>query len=306
MKIKRMVFILILLLFIGGCNIIKTLLLLKSGKIENKFFTEIIHYENRATLIIVHPEIKGKQYNFILDTGATTVISEEIVNDLNLEIKSIVNSGDSQNNTSKTAFTLLPKLKIGNLCFKNIGTAIIDFNKITEIQCLDIDGIIGANIMKLAKWQIDYQNHTLTVSDDFNNLDMSGDEIVLHFTTNVSGTPLVELNLPANKTVKDVFIDTGMDRSITLSQKYYKKLLDNFPDMKVVKGFGSTSASAFGYSQDSVYYAKLPQIKLDELEISNIVIEFKGENHNLIGNEILNNYTVSFDWETKQTDNSGS
>lgn len=300
MKKIKLFIILILPIFICGCNIIKTVSLLKSGNIENENYSEVIHFENRAGLMIIHMEIKGLQHDFILDTGAATVISQEIADDLNLEIKSRVNSGDSQDNIDKTTFTILPKFKIGNLCFNNIGTAIIDFNKIPEMKCLEIEGIIGANTMQLSKWQIDYQNNTITISDNKIIPEKSEKALTLDFDTNISGTPLIELNLPGNITVKDVFFDTGMNHSISLSKKYYFELIENNQNLKVVKGYGATSAGAFGSSKDSVSYVKLPRVISNELVLSNIITEFKGQKHNLIGNKILSNYKVSIDWETKK------
>ena len=54
-------------------------------------------------------------------------------------------------------YVLLPKVTVGCVDFLNTGAAIADLKRSSVIACLNVDGIIGANLMQKAIWQIDYE-----------------------------------------------------------------------------------------------------------------------------------------------------
>lgn len=193
MKKYYLVSLLACLVLFSSCSIIKTVSLIKGGSVDNENFTETINFEDRAGLIIIKVLIKGKSYDFVFDTGAPCAVFSELAQELGLKAEFDVTSIDSEGNKAKAGFVEINNLKTGSLSFSNIGAAVIDLKQIPEIECLKIDGIIGANLMNKAKWQINYQNNTITVTDDINNLNISGNSLIIDFNSSISESPLISL-----------------------------------------------------------------------------------------------------------------
>ncbi len=80
---------------------------------KNQLIDEIdFKYVNNLPFIKVN--IKGKDYNFLVDTGAPTYISTTILKDLNTKINGFSRMRDSQNNKENISFTIVPNIKVGN------------------------------------------------------------------------------------------------------------------------------------------------------------------------------------------------
>ena len=60
-------------------------LILKSGKIEMKETHIKIPFEYSLGLPIIQVSINGKSYDFLFDTGAINIISEEMASELNVK-----------------------------------------------------------------------------------------------------------------------------------------------------------------------------------------------------------------------------
>lgn len=130
--------------------------LIKAGNVEQKEFKKEIPFVSSDEFILIKVEIEGKQYNFILDTGALNVVSEELAKELDIETISKSNGISSTGKPNEIKLAKLPNVKIGGIDFNNTATAIIDFKK--QFPCLKIDGLIGSNLMKLAVWEVNNEN----------------------------------------------------------------------------------------------------------------------------------------------------
>ena len=80
----------------ANCNIFKTIKLIKQGEIEQKQFKVQIPFENRAGLIVLKVKINEIEHDFLFDTGAPTVLSEKLFKKLNLKVKAVQKTTDSQ------------------------------------------------------------------------------------------------------------------------------------------------------------------------------------------------------------------
>ena len=80
----------------ASCSIFKTIKLIKQGEIEQKQFKVQIPFENRAGLIVLKVKINEIEHDFLFDTGAPTVLSEKLFKKLNLKVKAVQKTTDSQ------------------------------------------------------------------------------------------------------------------------------------------------------------------------------------------------------------------
>ena len=154
---KKYFALLLVLALFTNC---KTSKLFSSGTWETTNAVEKIPVLFINDLPLISVTINGKDYVFLFDTGAPTVISTEIYEDLNLKPSKKSNINDSQGNSSKQILTSLPEMKLGKATFSNIGCVVIDFD-VPELSCYKIQGIVGANQMSSAFWKIDYPNETI-------------------------------------------------------------------------------------------------------------------------------------------------
>ncbi len=290
MKKRFLLFALALYLF--SCNPVRKTL--EGGSIKQTSFTEKIPFTFDSGLPIIKVEINGKHYNFLFDTGAPTVISPELQQLLQLKPKAVGKTSDSQGNTNQQAFVKIPLLKIGSLQFENIGASVIDMKKVFEFKCMDFDGIIGANQMEKAIWQIDYRNLVITASNTISNFDIPKQAEILNFIPKAGQmTPRVAVKI-GNQIASTTF-DTGAATDFSLPYQIYKS---EVASINGVEAIGSSSSGIFGASKNATTtYKKVPSLAIGNIEIKNQIVAFNEGTTAIIGNSFLKNYRLVLSWK---------
>jgi predicted aspartyl protease len=295
MKTSTFFSLILCLLFLASCNQIKRLKVLKSGTVSTSNFVGSIPFDFNHNLPFVSATIEGKEYRFLFDTGAPCVISTELYQQLKLKKSAEAKIGDSNGVKEKQIYTILPHIKLGDVIFQDIGVVVMNLSTSEIFECLDFDGIIGANLMRTAKWEIDYQDETLRFSNDIKKLNTDGESFVANFNPVASGTPYLDITVD-EITVKGVTFDTGSSGYITLPAKYFKELYLDSDSRKW--GYGISSYGAYGAgSLDTSFYVKTKNIAIGELAKANKMIELENRNKEILGNLFLKNYRVIMDWE---------
>lgn len=280
------------LLLLGcGKNILPT------GTIKQEGFTETIPFNFDYGLPIVKVNIAGVTYNFLLDTGAPTVISLELAATLKSRAVKKSTVEDSQGNDNKQEFILIDEIKLGGLHFNTIGAVVIDLKHSFEIKCLAIDGIIGSNQMSNAIWEIDYQNKNIIISDNFSEFKEPEGASKLHFIEmGQQKTPLVRVQIDSLKS-KLLTFDTGANGSISLPFSHFKNAIQNY---KQAKSYGHPSAGVYGPGKiDTITTVKVPYMKLGTLVLNNPLLTFENASASVIGNAFLKDYKTIINWKTK-------
>ena len=284
-----------LILLFCGCSGLRMVSLMKKGEvIQTNFLTEFT-YEDRMGLIIIEASINGQPFNFLLDTGAPNVISTEVASKLNLKAKLNRNTGDSQGKKNSLEYVQLDKVTIGGIDFLNTGAAVADLTQSNEIACLEIDGIIGANLMRKALWQIDYQNKQIRISNALDSLLLTdGHEVT--FTSTLTGTPKISMMLN-NALVEDITVDSGSNQGFSFSKKSYEDVLAIDSTIHVLKAYGNSTSGLYGAGQnDTTYLAICPTAEIGGLSLQNQLVAFRENGSVTLGNEFFENYVVTYDW----------
>jgi hypothetical protein len=115
---------------------------------------------------LVPVTIRGKEYNFWLDTGSSlTMLSSDVARDLNISplsadtLEIVTSTG-----RVKASPALVPQLQIGQLVVDNAPTMIVDESSmqmseprpIDRVHPVKIDGIIGFDIIRQLDLEMDY------------------------------------------------------------------------------------------------------------------------------------------------------
>lgn len=264
----------------------------ETGTVQMKNPVEKINLRYTNDLPFVKVGIGGKTYNFLFDSGAPTVISSAIYNELNLEKKHKGKVKDAQKNKQEQIFTELPEMIVDNVVFKRVGAIVLDLNS-AELGCLKVDGLIGANQMAKLFWRVNYSESSLEATKDLSLFDLNGYDIILPFEVQPQKTPLVKTKI-LDKNVKLTF-DTGASGRLRITD-------DNFDPKKVkhsIETFGTSAVGAFGAGKPVVgYIFKTDQLTLGNNNFQNEVVTTGSSN--LIGNDFFKDFSFVFDWKNNK------
>ncbi|RMZ59887.1 hypothetical protein D1632_09795 [Chryseobacterium nematophagum] len=261
----------------------------ESGEVQIKNAVEKINLTYANDLPFVEVSINGKMYNFLLDTGAPTVISTKVYKELNLKKKHEGKVKDSQKNKQNQIFTELPEMIIDQVIFKNIGAIVMDLS-VSELGCFKVDGIIGANQMSKLFWRINYSENLIEATTDLSQFDYKDYDLVIPFESKAQKTPVIETRILDKKV--ELTFDTGFSGRMKVFDTTYnpKKV------QKAIKTFGTNAVGAYGAGKPAVSYIfRTDKIALGNKEFLNEIIQTG--NSSLIGNDFFKNYRFILDWE---------
>ena len=290
---------LILLLSGTSCNVLKLSKLLKKGSTSEESFREQIPFEYRMDLVIIPVVINGKTYEFMVDTGAPNVVSKELAAELGKKTVVSQRVGDSQGESSRLDFILLDTVSIGGLDYVNTAAAIADLKQSNMIACLKVDGFIGANLMRKAIWEFDYEHQLITMVSSREQLSIPSDAAVLPFVPAASGTPKVSVQYNGHREDFLTF-DTGANGHFTSTDRVYQLLKETNDSLRTIYGIGQNTSGLFGQAgHDTTDYA-IVSVKAGDLPPIEQVVSFKKEQSKLMGTAFLKNFRVIIDWPLKE------
>ena len=290
MKIRLLVTLLIVLTV--GCKSSKRFF--DSGYVNSKNEIEEINIYFINNLPLCQVEINGKTYNFLVDTGAPTAISDEIFQNLKLKESHKSSMTDSQNKKRQEKFVVIPQIKIGNLIFKDIGSAVIKIEN-NELKCFGFDGIVGANLLSHFFCEFNYQENKIVVSKNRAAFSLEKYNLIFNFNPKSQKTPIINGEI-FDKKLSFTF-DTGFAGNIKIPNdlEYYKNKISA---EKLIISNGINSIGLYGKSDFNKSAELKTTIYIDTTLFENELID-TGES-TLIGNKFLKDYIFLIDWMTNK------
>ncbi|PQJ32286.1 hypothetical protein BST92_10270 [Nonlabens arenilitoris] len=284
---KRLLYLLMILFIISCRGISKTL---NGGSIATNDYSEVIKFNYDYNFALIDVVINHKTYTFLVDTGAPTVISNQIYRDLNVDSAHNTNVKDSQGQSNNQEVVIVPEIKIGNLLYYDIGAIVADLRDVFEFNCMEIDGIIGANQMAKSFWKFDYQNKEITITDQLDNFDISSYRDSLQFYTSAQKTPYVIGFVNGVKT--SFTFDTGFAGHIDVDSD----IADFKESIGYVK-YGSSSVGLYNVKDStSTRTIKTDSLKIGSIKMGQQIVEL--DHGSLIGNDFMNKHDVIIDWSS--------
>ncbi|KXH81084.1 aspartyl protease family protein [Chryseobacterium kwangjuense] len=260
----------------------------KGGEVQLQNPVEKINMRFANDLPFVQVSINGKSYNFLFDTGAPTVISTAVYNELGLEKKHTSAVKDSQKNKHDQIFTVLPEMTVDKAVFKDVGVVVMDFS-VSELSCFKIDGILGANQMAKLFWKVNYSENSLEASQDLAQFNPSDYDIVIPFSPRAQKTPVIETDLQGKKI--DLTFDTGFSGRLKIADKSY----DVQKALKSIEVYGTSSVGAYGAGKPAPgYIFKVETLSVGNKKFFNEIVATG--NASLIGNDFFKNFIFILDW----------
>jgi hypothetical protein len=270
----------------------------EEGSIDSINYVSTVPFEYRAGLPIIEVEINGVNALFLFDTGAPNVVSTELAAKLGMTTTKFGKINDSGGNSSKEGEKVhIDSLTIGGIKFRHTNALVMDLKSSFVFDCIGFDGIIGANLMRLAKWKIDYQNQSISLSNEVTNFSIPNHTDKISFSTKATYTPVVDLRI-GEKVIRNVTFDSGSNGGISIANSHFSYFWEQDHDLKLAISKGATNYGVYGKSKnDSTIYALTHKLSLGDVSLDSSIVEFK-RHSNIIGTKLFRNYDVILDWDS--------
>jgi hypothetical protein len=270
---------------------------MNSGKLGYKYFVETVTFDNPLNLVIIPVSINGTTYRFLFDTGAPNVISGELQQKYQFKSMAKKSIRDSEGKSQKVKYIRLDSVQIGNINFLNTAAFVTDLKANPVLDCLDLDGIIGSNLMRFCAWRVDYSNKILTLTDQPDRLQYSSGYYEISFQSDAQHSIKIDFKTP-NAIIKNLKIDYGSTGSIGVPNKIYKVLKERGDLSDAQTEVGYTQSGIFGdFLVDTTESSVIQFGNFGDFKIGKTEIENGGKG--LLGTSILKNYIVTMNWQNR-------
>ncbi len=245
-------------------------------------------------VIFLDVEIQGKQYNFLFDSGAPMVISEELAEKLECPVLMVGSVRDSQEKIRKQSYVRMPDFKVGNRVFKGLTALASDLKASAILNCLNLDGIIGANAMMLQYWDFSVADSLMRVSNS-NRHWPEGKKYVIPFKLKSTRSPLIQLKVN-NVDVPGITFDTGSGGILSFN----KSMTSSFkPENAHFTSYGYLSGGLFGSAIDTAY-EHMMTFNFPDTNLRVPIEQEQTKKGKLLGMGFLRDYHVFLDYPNRQ------
>jgi hypothetical protein len=268
---------------------------LKMGKLQNNFFiTESATLKNFLETtkfrldgwIYVNTELNqnGNKHELIFDTGSPSFISFKAKDSLNIQSKKVIRFGKMK--IDECVMTV----QLGNLIFNDSKFLVLNHG---------IAGLLGVNVMQHYIWSINFEDSTLSITDNLDSLDIElTDAYKISFEPySEQKTPVVKLVVNNADTV-EAFIDSGYGDYILFNKTFNTETIKKEnPDNIAVSTYSKQRSNGTKTINES-HEIRINSLRIGNFEATNTVV-VKGslyDGKNLIGMKFLRNFIVTIDW----------
>lgn len=299
MRLKVLLYSFIVFALLSSCAASKINKTLKQGSIVEKDFKVTVPFEYRKGIIILKVSIENEEYDFILDTGASNVLSKELADKLNVKPLGSEDITDIHKTSQQLKYTKVDDIQIGGIHFQETVAAIADFNN-GELACLNADGFIGSNLMRFAVWDFDFKNQLITITDDEQKLNVPSDAVESKmYIGKASSEPAIITQINGDRVLNNK-IDLGNNGYAHLAYSTFLKQKESGEITNYIKGAGYRSIGMHGKGeQKNEYSVKIDQIKIGNHTITDKIMRVKGGKMNL-GISFFKNYRLILNWKSKK------
>ncbi len=289
--ISCILFALCTVIYLSGCSMFQTISLLKGGETHVRANQEsVIPFELSGNLILMTGRINNssRNYAFMLDTGALTVIGKDVANELGLAEEVAIEMKDGAEGKEDVYLTRLKSLTIGGFKVDDISAAVFDLSRIRRLSGIQIDGIIGSNFLHFFKVKINYQKRLVTLSGDTAPLKSVPGASPLKIEQLMTMGFAPQVTVSCGDDTFDALIDTGLKYPLALPPALMKKLHRGM----VVEGKGVMGGGAFK-DNENPRLIRLNGLRIGSSEMGKVVATTtEGQNNALIGYPLLSHYVV--------------
>ncbi|SEM65263.1 gag-polyprotein putative aspartyl protease [Chryseobacterium taichungense] len=271
--------------------------------VQEKYMTTIPYTEVKGK-IIIEVIINNKSRKFILDTGASTVISENLYKELNSKRLGKVEVNDASDLKDSLNVVSISEIKLNEVVFKDIP-ALVSNDVRLFFDCFGVEGFIGSNLLRNSIIQFDSKSKTIILSDNPKSLNLKRKDSNEMELTHIQSNPFVWIKLRKGKSVANekILFDTGDDGLYLMSINAYKHIISEKLDIieTLAESKGTFSAGLHGIAEKSNNFAiNIPILDVNNLKLNNVTTRTTYAETSRFGSEILKYGKVTLDYKNKK------
>ncbi len=267
-----------------------------------------------VVLVPVHIDGIERELTFLLDTGAPTVVRNEIAAELGLTRTQTGGLTDAAGaNLASTAIEI-EGLHVGALHMRRVPAFAAQLPDLGAF-CVELDGVLGVGaergtgFLDRTAIAIDYAGQRLALAPTADDLAREGISVPVRRHelradgSSVTTTPIVEVELGGVR--RWVAIDTGNSGAIDMSPSVFAELGRSFDEPGLVTRTGALSLTATMQLSGVSYETRLDALGLGELKLRGVpitvqrpeqeTVELEGASKVLIGYQLLRNFRFVLD-----------
>ncbi|KJY78817.1 aspartyl protease family protein [Vibrio nigripulchritudo] len=268
---------------------------------ETKDFHSVIPILTIGNKILLYASINGKRYSFIMDTGAPTILTKEVADELGIEAMGTNKGRDANNNLVSMDISIADSIEIGDVAFRNVPVFIFDPSGLPSAKCFLDGGIIGAEILPLAAWQLNFKDSEIVITSDVRKLDYTkGAARAILKESGYPHHPILEHRIN-DKFTDNLMFDTGNTEVLQLNQLALDQMItDGVLSNPKIEGHGSFGESAGGQAESTVYYqTPIESMEVGGLELKDFHAWTRATPPSLLGAKLLENHIVTLDYPNR-------
>ena len=255
------------------------------------------------TLIKVHAAGLARPLTVVVDTGATiSVIDAKLAKETRLQVVSTVDMNDAAGHDVTKTTVALPDWSVDGVgkkpprvVFRGGVAAVSDLSSLSTMAGVQLDGILGDDLLHSLRLTIDWQTDTVAFGGDD---PPSPDAWVIPLCSDPDD-PNRKVRLEVNGHPVDATIDTGADTTC-LSRQLLDKMPVGSVERRAKLGVGSTVLFGKAERAETVRVADFQIATVDErrpLRIPYYVVDSLGASSAcVIGHELLSLYRFTLDY----------
>lgn len=251
---------------------------------KNKYFQ--IPFTETAKEIHSKATIRGDEYDFMLDTGAPAFISSTLQKKYNFPHLYKGKTQDASGNKVKTELVLIDTIKFGPFVLVGIPAIVIDMKE-SPLECLNLPGNIGSNILRHFYVQFDLNERRVAFTDDKTLLKQ---QTVTSQPMVVNGQSDVYFSVSLNGDIIDtIHYDSGDAQLYSISKRTMDRYIRAYPNHVIRNGYG-TMFMGIGGAGDPFpqYIVKPDSIRVGSTNINGGTVSIAGNNRSRMGRRMLN------------------
>lgn len=299
-KYLQIIGVVLAIVIIGSCSSLNSSFyrVLMNSDIISEDFEVHKEFNFDKKLVVATVVIKGKEYEFMFDTGAAiSILSQDAAKALNIEEKGANYINDSQGNRQKLGYASIDTLDIGGVLFKDIAVSIIDWPENSAVECIARDGLIGNNLMRHCNWLFDFENKLMTLTDK--EIEDEGFTIVP--MKDAKSRPRLDIKIN-EKVLKRVLLDLGSSGGLDISRALAKELSLSPTKFQGKYLLDGSSQGLFGSRMDSVCNLKIDSISFGESDYTfyNASLDIEKDRGAKIGNVLFSQGNLILDYKNEK------
>ena len=291
-NLKLPVFLVLLLVILFSCGIYRNRVDVNQGGAVLPEYQTTLPVEYLRNKMIVPVMIHGEQRRFIFDTGAITVISKSLFEEMNYPELGSGFFYDIHRNMDTTRVVSVKSLGLGGVEFQNIPALVYDLERLPWL-CFKVDGIIGSNMLRNSAIQVDLKDRVIKLSHTRKGLMGQGTDEKMRL--NGQNAPYIKMSFAGDKPRYYLF-DSGSDGFINMNREYFRELKERVFLRQQRQGHGSGVMGMIGTGKDqTVYRFTLDSVVFGGHSMSDPVIEVSST-PSKVGSQLFHYGKVTMDY----------